>query len=213
MKFFPLLALLFLLACQDTNTTATEPAPTEVTAPEAVTPAPTAVRTYAPGDHFGAITSGMTAEDVAKIYPDSDFRSDTLYGPEGMTYLGYRLFPDQDDEAEVSFSDEGEITIILRNPGGAWVDPATGVRIGTSLRHLQRVNGPAFVFSGFGWDYGGYVNDWKGGKLDGNSLRLGVSGYEDPAAYEFAMGDQPVSSDDERLQDLGVRVDQIQVNL
>jgi hypothetical protein len=30
---------------------------------------------------------------------------------------------------------------------------------------VESANGGVFNISGFDWDFGGYVNDWKGGKL------------------------------------------------
>jgi hypothetical protein len=40
-----------------------------------------------------------------------------------------------------------------------------GVSIGSSLAEVQKANGKPFLVSGFEWDYGGFVTDWKGGAL------------------------------------------------
>lgn len=50
---------------------------------------------------------------------------------------------------------------------------ADGVHVGMSLGELVQRNGKMLDFSGFGWDEGGYVIDWHGGKLGvGLAVRL-----------------------------------------
>ena len=47
----------------------------------------------------------------------------------------------------------------------AWIAP-NGVRRGMTIAEVEKLNGRPFTLSGFQWDYGGYVSDWKGGTLD-----------------------------------------------
>jgi hypothetical protein len=51
-----------------------------------------------------------------------------------------------------------------------------GIRPGTSIAELNRINGRSFDFFGFGWDYGGFITqNWSDGALSamrGLSLRL-----------------------------------------
>lgn len=46
-----------------------------------------------------------------------------------------------------------------------WIAP-NGVKHGMSVAEVEKMNGRPFALSGFNWDYGGYVTDWKGGALD-----------------------------------------------
>jgi hypothetical protein len=46
----------------------------------------------------------------------------------------------------------------------AWTS-ANGIRIGTALADVEKMNGKPFKLSGFDWDYGGRVTDWRGGVL------------------------------------------------
>ena len=58
---------------------------------------------------------------------------------------------------------------------------AEGITLGTTLADLQKLNGKAFKFSGFDWDYGGHIQSWEGGKLAtslaGCHLTLNGAGY------------------------------------
>jgi len=109
------------------------------------------------------------------------------------------------------------ITGETSNPGSHWTEAGTGVRVGTSLGELNRLNGRAFEFSGFDWDfdwdYGGYVSDWKGGKLEGLTLQLvygaEVMYDEDQSFLAVAVGDQSVQSDARPLAGKGIRVGQM----
>src|SRR5262249_12263360 len=45
-----------------------------------------------------------------------------------------------------------------------WEGP-NGIKIGTRLAELEKLNGGPFTISGFGYNYGGNVLSWDGGKL------------------------------------------------
>lgn len=170
-------------------------------------------RTYVPGKSIGIFQAGMTADDLRKLYGADQVKEATLYGPEGMTYPGFHLFPGTDDELNISIDSVGFLADTY-NPGSHWASAQHGVRIGTSLEDLERLNGGPFIFSGFDWDYGGNVYDWLGGELDGYSLQLGYDNNyidfgDDKAFVDYAVGDQPVRSDGEPLKEKGIRVSRI----
>lgn len=200
-----------LLAC--------DPEPAATTAPatpttEEITPAKPDLtdRTYVPGERVGLITGEMTAENVRAIYGADQFVAATLNGPEGITYPGFHLFPGTDDELSIALDSSGFYAHTYR-PGSHWASAGHGVRVGTSLEELVRLNGRPFSFSGFGWDYGGNVTDWQGGELEGHRVRLTYdenSIYEEDRAFmSNALGDQIVSSDNTHLENKGIRVNQV----
>jgi len=92
-----------------------------------------------------------------------------LPGAEGERYKGVVLFPKaRDRRVEVAFTDDkaGRASgLTLRDAGKPGVWSVAGVTIGSSLADVQKVNGKPFLVSGFEWDYGGFVTDWKGGTL------------------------------------------------
>jgi hypothetical protein len=54
--------------------------------------------------------------------------------------------------------------LIRAKDQSAWA-AANGIRIGTALADVEKMNGKPFKLSGFDWDYGGRVTDWRGGAL------------------------------------------------
>ncbi|WP_056245861.1 hypothetical protein [Methylobacterium sp. Leaf456] len=98
-----------------------------------------------------------------------------LDGAEGEATPGTVVYPkDPSRRLEVTWWDtsrrrglsgitvRGKSEWMVRTPGRA--RDTVGLRI--SLAELEEANEKPFQISGFGWDYGGYATDWKGGKLD-----------------------------------------------
>jgi hypothetical protein len=74
-----------------------------------------------------------------------------------------------------------------------------GVRLGSSLSDLITLNGKDFTFLGLGWDYGGGISNWKGGKLENKKIfvRLGIDEMtpEQEKYYPKIVGDSEFSSE------------------
>jgi hypothetical protein len=92
-----------------------------------------------------------------------------LPGAEGETYRGVVLFPKATERRiEVAFTDDKAKRasgLTLRDTAKTSRWSVGGVTIGSSLAEVQKANGKPFLVSGFDWDYGGFVTDWKGGTL------------------------------------------------
>lgn len=80
-----------------------------------------------------------------------------------------------------------------------WVSP-DGLKGGMSIVEVEKINGKPFKLSGFGWDYGGTVLSWEGGKLDTptdpkcfSTVNFGPSAENAP---ESTMGDKEIMSND-----------------
>jgi hypothetical protein len=101
-----------------------------------------------------------------------------LPGAEGEKYRGLVLFPKaKDRRIEVAFTDDKAMRasgLTLRDAGKTSLWSVNGVTIGSSLADVQKANGKPFLVSGFEWDYGGLVTDWKGGAL-GRPLQGGCT--------------------------------------
>ena len=122
----------------------------------------------------GAITcaSPVAADDTERSLKQrygKDAVVQQLPGAEGETYKGVVLFPKaRDRRIEVAFTDDkaGRVSgLSLRDAGKTSLWNVAGVTIGSSLAEVQKANGKPFLVSGFEWDYGGFVTDWKGGTL------------------------------------------------
>jgi len=205
------LCLLTFTACEPTATDSTTEASSSVSDSKSAITA--ADRTFVPGKRLGLINTKSTPAAVREAYGEDALVDSLLWGPEGMRYPGYILFPGTDDALELSFSsEEGGVSAEPFEEGGHWTCATTGIRVGTSLATLNRLNGRPFTFSGFGWDYEGNVMDWNGGHLDGHRLKLKYDYYNVDLAdgvYGQIMGDHELSSDLPILQDIGVKVDGI----
>lgn len=77
-----------------------------------------------------------------------------------------------------------------------------GIHVGMPLSEVERINGGPFSLSGFEWDYGGHVTDWRGGTLSRplpGGCQIGIDFY--PAenaptqALDNVSGDQDFASD------------------
>lgn len=168
----------------------------------------------------GDFAPDTTVEQLKHRYGAGNVSVQDVPGAEGESFRGVVLFPrEASKRATLYFQDEqalrGLSMVSVDAPGSRW-RLASGIGIGTPLAELQRRNGKPFLFSGFGWDYGGAIVDWQGGKLqprDDNpvfeNLRLQMP-PEDPAK-PYPTGDASFRSDDPRWTDLGIGVGAISV--
>jgi hypothetical protein len=153
---------------------------------------------------------------------------DTVWGGEGEFTMGSYLDKGTANEVQFLWEDDatrGEATSVavnamhIDNPAdifsSKW-ETSTGIKLGMTTDELEKKNGKSFIFSGFGWDYGGGVNDWREGNLD--KAGIGIQLMEGPEAsqlpqseYLQVLGDQDVSSDHPVIKKLQPRVTVITV--
>jgi hypothetical protein len=175
---------------------------------------------FEPGVKFGPLDAASSESDLVAAYGADRVRAADIPIGEGETVPGTEVFGDDSlRRFEVIWGD----TLERRNPERVqlqgdttlWRSPA-GVTLGASLRRLEEINGGPFTLLGFGWDYGGTVSSWDGGKLapwDGLAF---VALAPDPAAYGDSaygtvLGDRPFSSAMAAMQKLSPRVRRIVV--
>jgi hypothetical protein len=80
------------------------------------------------------------------------------------------------------------------------------------MADLLKINGRKINFSGFGWDYGGYIISYNGGALDNSNVNFRmdlVSG-----ADEGLVGDTEVNTDMPSVKKVldSIRIWQISLN-
>lgn len=187
MKIFIKLLLLgvILNACQNSKTEDTTTDSTVAIKEE--TPANDFV--CVPGERVGIITATTTLADLEAKFGKDVLARDTVYIGEGYFEIGTILYKGTPNELQILWKDttnfKNPATLMVgrnaeANPTQTQWHTDTGIKVGTTLKELEKVNGKAFNFSGFGWDYGGSVADWDGGKLmeaDGVSYFTCVLGY------------------------------------
>jgi hypothetical protein len=157
----------------------------------------------------GRIEPSSSIDDIIRLYGADKVEQRTIRGPEGIGSFDVSvIYPRTANEMLVYWenNDYGKrpARVSIRKTGSEW-KTLYGIRIGTSLAELNRLNGRSFKFLGFNWDYGGSVDrDWEGGKLTALqdvSLVLGCSVQNLPSQYQ---GDRIISSDTEELLQQGL---------
>ena len=132
-------------------------------APASTGPANLALACAAP------FTPDATAASLAAVFGQENVIPETIDGQEGEKLNVTAIYPsDPTRRIEVYFKDEEARTRLawatVKEDTSAWKGPG-GVKMGDGIEAVEAANGGVFKISGFDWDFGGYVNDWMGGKL------------------------------------------------
>lgn len=127
-----------------------------------------------PGSRVGPVTAGTTRSDLNAFFPKNAIENDEMELDEGMvqpaTFVNRRT---PSEALAIVWAGKGpqspplEIFLCRGHRGGAcrW-QVEGGIGVGTRLLDLEERNGKPFTIFGFGWDYGGNVLSWNGGKLE-----------------------------------------------
>lgn len=181
---------------------AAAPAPVATAAPAATAIAPAGEDWELPGT-LGPLT---TRAELEARFGKANVREETLPGAEGASTPALVVFADDPSRRLelVLDGDDKEAPIQLLRVSGAnsrWHD-GNGLHPGMSLGELVNLNGAPVSFYGLGWDYGGNVQDWHGGRL---ANAVGVPLFRavtlaarpgTPANAELPQGDRVFRSDD-----------------
>lgn len=167
------------------------------------------------------LDAGTTLQELQQRFGEANVSAREIPGAEGETMRGVVLFADDPTRrATLYFQDpehlQGLSMISVDQANSRWKLPS-GIGIGATMADVQARNGAPFTFSGFDWDYGGTITDWRGGKLqpannqaisERMQLRMPEGGSGEKP---YPMGDSEFSSDDPRWKELGIAVGGISV--
>ncbi len=152
--------------------------------------------------------AGMNAEDIKKIYSDTNIIEDIGVFEEGTEERPYTtLYSGTADEIEITWADDARTKVydIRVTEGGRWRSN-TGIKIGTTYEELNRINEKEISFYGFGWDYSGAVM-WNDGKLE--ETRIFVFLEPKTSIPGNFYGDHIIKATPEEIAALGLRVSTI----
>ena len=177
-------------------------------------------RTNAPSPDTRVLPLAFRASEgidaLRERFGTANVRVEDIPLAEGETVRGAVLFPDDPSRrAYVHFVDpdnlQGIALIRIVDPESTW-SLGEGLRMGTTLAELVARNGAPIEFSGFGWDYGGAIAGFRGGKLEPRSANGPHTGFRlsprpdvDPN-LAMPQGDTTFSSDDPKFADIATQV-------
>ncbi|HHH49770.1 MAG TPA: hypothetical protein ENK52_02190 [Saprospiraceae bacterium] len=221
-----LLAILFLFACDteynsnssnDNNTVADKPIEKPTLPPTSskdATAPPTAFVIDANKKIVGLITPADTEADLIKSYGEKNVQKREIGLGEGETTLGTVVLPGTDEELIIEWLEGATYqkikSIRIEGENASW-KTVDGIGIGTSLEDLEKINGKAFKFYGFEWDYAGTTNEWEGGKISKN-ITLILTPDNPQAVFPDLLGDQLFSSKNPKAQEAGLKVSAMVIN-
>jgi hypothetical protein len=165
----------------------------------------------------GPIRPTSSIDDLVRIFGLENVKQMEVYGAEGVgKFETTVIFPETPNQLIVFWKDNqyGTVpaSVSIRKPGSAW-KTVQEIHIGTNLAELNAINGRAFPFFGFGWDYGGSIHmQWNGGRM-ASIAGLAIVLRETRNLPRQYYGDKKLSSDMEELLPSAAQVGRIDVQL
>lgn len=170
------------------------------------------------------IKPNHTEADLISLYGKENVSRDSLYA-EGMAIaIASYVYKNKPEELEILWQENAEfqkIGSIRITQENAPYQTANGIKIGTALKEIEKLNGAPVAFSGFGWDYGGGCCNYGQGTMTKTmpclSMQLVIT---DPDLEKKAseseitsvMGDREVTSDNPIFDKIAVSINGLQVS-
>lgn len=191
-----------LVACKNDNKSSGEQAGTDKPAIDS---------TLVTDSTWGPITAATNFDELKKIYGDTHVKDERICGPECIDSLDVtKIYPNTAKEIIVYWKDSAyhqSIGLLQCYQDGFPYHTSNGIKAGSTMTDLLRINEKKISFSGFGWDYGGNIISYNGGKLDSLACRFRLD-YKGQQDDNVLMGDIEVDTD---MPDVKTRLDKIVV--
>jgi hypothetical protein len=175
-----------------------------------------------PCKSVGKITANTSEADLVKWFGRENVITEKS-AFDGGEIIITTIFRGTEKQLIINWKDEDKLTGVvsceIHHANTIWQIPY-GIKPSTPLAKLNELNGKPFLFSGFGWDFGGNVLDYKGGKLEQfkECYSLGLSDSSEDNAYNLAdeasqqvMGDTDVMSDNKVLEKMNITVSVVRI--
>ena len=168
------------------------------------------------------IPADSTFASLQKAFGAANVTTASVPGAEGQDVQTTVLFAKDKTKRIIVFwknekARKGIESLIVRRDETAnptnW--DVNGLTVASNLADIEKLNGAAFEISGFGWDYGGFVTKWNGGKLQslpgGCQLMMRLEPGEDgnSAAIEKVSGESTFKSSDANMKAARPRITEI----
>ncbi len=168
-----------------------------------------------PGKRIGPLYAAHSLEnDLVQTFGPQNVKRQDIYLGEGALAPGFVIFGDTRNEVEVYYDSslvkDRPAFLRISQEGTDW-KTAEGISIGTSLAELEKINGKPITFLGFGWDYGGAVSSWNGGKMNPD-LMIVLTDTRNTTP-ESLLGDREISSTNPEVDAKRIKVSIINLRL
>ena len=153
------------------------------------------------------IETGEGQFNATKIFPNTD-KEVEVYWKDGKEFKEI-----QDVMVKSAIGDDGNLAV--KSP---WVS-REGLRMGMRLSEVVALNGKTFTMTGIGWDLGGTVVSWEGGKLNKKNVSVRFNDYSENQGgltekeYSSISGDREFDTAHSVIQKLNPSVDQLGVSV
>ncbi|GAB4480039.1 MAG: hypothetical protein OHK0057_33010 [Thermoflexibacter sp.] len=176
-----------------------------------------------PCKSVGKITENTSEADLVKWFGRENVITEKAEFDGGEMIIT-TVFRGTEKQLIINWRDENNLAGVasceINNANTIWQIPY-GIKPSTSLKKLNELNGKPFLFSGFGWDFGGNITDFQGGSLASfkECYSIGLSD-ESETPYQLTeeetqqvMGDTDVMSDNKVLDKMNVTVGVVRILL
>ncbi|MEP6700397.1 MAG: hypothetical protein ABJA85_03750, partial [Bacteroidota bacterium] len=128
---------------------------------------------------WGLIKQSTDFAGLQAMYGGANVKDERICGPECADSIDVtKIYPAKSNEFTVYWKDslyhKAIAFIESYFPDGPY-HTANGLKIGSSLEDLLKINGKQIIFSGFDWDYGGSIQDYGMGTLQNSPLGFRLS--------------------------------------
>lgn len=152
---------------------------------------------------WGSVTKNTRFEDLQMIYGEQNVKDERICGPECIDSLDVtQVYPGTNKAFTVYWKEKQyhkKIEMIECYTEESPYRTASDIGIGTSLQYLLELNGKKITFYGFGWDYGGGIVSFNGGKLEKSKLHYILDMTYDTTGHSI-MGDAAFNTDMPEVQ-------------
>jgi hypothetical protein len=125
---------------------------------------------------WGPIGRNADLATLEGLYGKNNIKDEWICGAECMdTILVTKIFPDQTQEITVYWDDGAfhkKIVMLEVFRDGNSYHTIHGLKNGSTLNDILKVNGKKINFSGFGWDYGGFIQSFNDGALEKSPINF-----------------------------------------
>jgi hypothetical protein len=125
---------------------------------------------------WGPITTKTDFVALQNSFGAANVKDERICGPECIDSIDVtKIYPGTAKEIIVYWKDSAYhkgIGMLESYAEGSPYYTATGLKIGSSLKDILLLNGKKITFSGFGWDYGGYIHSYDSGTLEKSPIHF-----------------------------------------